>query len=82
MDKLQPLHIEVRGSHGITFEEGFRTGDMTEGGVLISTVWWADVERLHGGCINRKEAVEIRDFLNRCIEKWGREDENDKTIQS
>jgi len=75
---IQPLYIEVRGSNGITFEEGAMTGDMVNGGVSIGTVWYAEDRRLFGGCINRKEATQIRDFLNKCIEKWEKEDKNAK----
>jgi hypothetical protein len=67
---VKPLSIEVRGSEGIDFKEGWSTGDMTESGVEISTVYYADARRKFGGCINREEATQIRDFLNECIAKW------------
>ena len=75
MDNIEitPLHLEVRGSKGISFTEGFSTGDMSESGVEIETVWWADDNRLYGGCIDRSEAVQLRDFLNACIDKWAKE---------
>lgn len=64
------LHLDVRGSEGIDFEEGWQTGNMTESGIEIRTVYYADDKRTYGGCINRQEAKQLRDFLNDCIEKW------------
>lgn len=75
MSKIKPLHIDVRGSHGIDFREGSKTGDMEEYGVSIDTVYHSG-RGIFGGCINRKEATQIRDFLNECIAKW--ESENDE----
>lgn len=71
MDKLE-IEFNVRGSRPILFKEGSMTGDMTEYGIGIDTVWWNDKERF-GGCIDRKEATQLRDFLNKCIEKWDNE---------
>jgi hypothetical protein len=68
--KRLSLKLEVRGSEGIAFQEGWRTGDMTEGGVEISTVYYADSKSLYGGCINREEAIQLRDFLNECVALW------------
>lgn len=67
---VKPLSISVRGSEGIDFREGWATGDMTEGGVEISTVYCAKTKQRFGGCIDRGQAIEIRDFLNNCISKW------------
>ena len=67
---VNDLSIAVRGSEGIDFREGWKTGDMTESGVGISTVYYADSREKFGGCINRDEATQIRDFLNECIAKW------------
>jgi len=69
---IEPLKIKVRGSEGITFMEGVKTGDMTEYGVGIDTVWHSN-KKAYGGCIDRDEATQIRDFLNQCIEKWDAE---------
>jgi hypothetical protein len=65
--------VDVRGAHEITFEEGWRTGGMTEWGVSIKTVYWADNKRIYGGCIDREEAKQLRDFLNECLAKWEEE---------
>lgn len=70
---VKPLSIDVRGSEGIDFKEGWSTGDMTESGVEISTVYYAEPKRKFGGCIDRKQAIEIRDFFNNCISKWENE---------
>ena len=72
---VEALHIDVRGSEGITFKEGWRTGNMTDPGVEIDTVWYADKQRAFGGCIDRAEATQIRDWLNACIAKWDKEKE-------
>jgi len=65
------IRMEVRGSEYIEFEEGSRTGDMTENGISINTQMHEG--KLYGGCINREETKELRDFLNRCIDIWGNE---------
>ena len=62
------IKLEVRGALSIQFEEGWRTGDMTEGGLGIDTEKEQGV--YIGGCINREEATQLRDFLNKCILKW------------
>lgn len=62
--------VEVRGAHEIKFQEGAKTGDMRKPGVLIETVYWADNKRVYGGCIDRNEAKQLRDFLNGCIDLW------------
>lgn len=72
-EKGLELSIAVRGSEGIDFREGWSTGDMTEAGVEICTVYHADKREKYGGCINRDETKQIRDFLNTCIEKWENE---------
>jgi hypothetical protein len=73
MSDTEKLSIEfdVRGSEPIKFSEGWMTGDMEESGVEICTVWYQDGKR-YGGCINREEAEQLRDFLNKCIDVWGR----------
>ena len=73
-EEEQRLNIEfdVRGSRPIKFEEGWQTGDMTEPGLAIDTVWHEDGIR-YGGCINQKEAIQLRNFLNECIKLWGKE---------
>jgi len=69
------LRLEVRGSRDIKFQpameikEGWSTGNMSEGGLAIDTVWYAG-SGLAGGCIDRAQTVQLRDFLNRCIELW------------
>lgn len=72
---VEPLHISVRGSNGITFVEGSRTGNMVEFGVQIKTVWYDGDRTAYGGCIDRSEAKQIRDWLNLCIAKWDSENE-------
>lgn len=64
------LHLNVKGSEGITFMDGGMTGGMTEEGVTIKTVWYAEDNRSYGGCITREDAVSLRDFLSDCISKW------------
>jgi len=66
---IESLHIDVRGSKGIDFTEGWRTGGMKKSGVEISTVYVQGMGVV-GGCIDRNEAKQIRDFLNKCIVKW------------
>lgn len=66
------IEFDVRGSCPIKFAEGWATGDMRESGIGIDTVWYQDGRR-YGGCINREEAIQLRDFLNQCIEKWEKE---------
>jgi hypothetical protein len=68
--KRLSLKLEVRGSEGIEFQEGWQTGDMTESGVEINTVYYADSKKLYGGCISREEAMQLRDFLNECVALW------------
>ncbi len=63
------IEFDVRGSKPIKFEEGWLTGGMTETGICIATVWYQD-GRSYGGCIDREEAKQLRDFLNACIDKW------------
>jgi hypothetical protein len=70
---IDPLHLEVRGSEGITFSEGWMTGDMTKGGIEIDTVWYAESRASFGGCIDRNEARALHEFLTQCIEKWDAE---------
>ena len=65
--------VVIKGAHEITFEEGWRTGGMTEGGISVKTVYWADDKRVFGGCIDREEARQLRDFLNECLDKWEEE---------
>jgi len=67
---VEPLHLDVRGSEGIYFEEGSMTGNMEKPGLSIDTVWYADERKAFGGCIDREETRQLRDFLNKCIEKW------------
>ncbi len=77
MDKeIKPLHIDVRGSNGINFSEGLMTGNMTEYGISIGTVWWSDNKKIYGGCIDREEAKQIRDWFNLCLKKWENEGDN------
>jgi len=71
--RVDPLYVSVRGSEGITFKEGWSTGNMTAPGVQIDTVWYAEQSRAFGGCIDRAEATQIRDWLNSCIAKWDQE---------
>lgn len=72
MSKLS-IEFDVRGSRPILFTEGLKTGNMTEYGIGIDTVWYAGGQR-YGGCIDRNEATELRDFLNKCIDLWSNED--------
>ena len=62
------IRMKVRGSKDIEFIEGSMTGDMEESGISINTQ--EHKGKLYGGCIDRKEVEELRDFLNRCIEGW------------
>ena len=71
-EKLK-LEMTVRGSNGIDLEEGWKTGDMTQGGLGINTVWWTDKKTRIGGCIDREQVRELRDYLNKCIGKWDSE---------
>jgi hypothetical protein len=71
-DTIAPIHLDVLGSKGIDFEEGGRTGDMNEPGVIIRTVYWADDDQIYGGCISRDDAMRLLDFLTACSNKWGR----------
>ncbi len=64
--------LDVRGSEGITMEEGWSTGDMTQKGLEISTVYYADA-RVLGGCIDRQQTKDLRDFLNRVLDKCEKE---------
>jgi hypothetical protein len=68
---MRKLKIAVRGSAPIEFGYGGRCGDMVEPGVIISTVWDFSTfpERVYGGCITLEEAMQIRDFLDSCINK-------------
>ena len=75
------LHLDVRGSEGITFIEGWSTGDMKESGIEIDTVWYADRRKAYGGCINRIEATQLRDFLNACISKWDAESNSGEIVE-
>jgi len=68
-DRLK-LELTVRGSKGIDFEEGYSTGDMTEGGLAINTCWWVEKQARIGGCLDRGQVRELRDYLNKCISKW------------
>ena len=68
MMKLE-IEFDVRGSSPIKFAEGWKTGNMMQGGIEINTVWFNDKER-YGGCIDRDEAMQLRDFLNECEKKW------------
>jgi len=70
------LHLDVRGSEGIDFEEGSKTGDMKEYGLSIDTAWYGESRRRYGGCIDRTETKQLRDYLNSVIEKWENEDDN------
>jgi len=72
MSKELEVEFDVRGSEPISFSEGWQTGDMTESGVEIKTVWHSN-KRSYGGCINREEATQLRDFLNECLSKWAKE---------
>lgn len=66
--KLIGIRMKVRGSVDIEFIEGSRTADMTQNGLSINT---QEINgRLYGGCINREETKELRDFLNECIKLW------------
>lgn len=65
--------LDVRGSEGITMEEGCRTGDMTQSGLGICTVYYAG-NGVFGGCIDRKQTRDMRDFLNEVIAKWDAEE--------
>jgi len=67
---VDPLHLDVRGSEGIDLKEGSMTGNMEEFGISINTVWYADQRKAFGGCIDREETRQLRDFLNKCIKKW------------
>jgi len=68
-DRLK-LELTVRGSNGIDFEEGWKTGNMKQGGLGINTVWWTDKKIRIGGCIDRDQTRQLRDYLNSCIDKW------------
>ena len=76
-EKLE-LSLDVRGSNGIDFEEGWQTGNMEEGGVQINTVWYADDRARFGVCIDRDQARQLHRFLGRCIQKW----ENESTEET
>jgi hypothetical protein len=75
-DEKLKLKMEVRGSNGIDFEEGWKTGDMKQGGLNINTVWWTDKNTRIGGCIDRGQVRELRDYLNKCIDKWDNENKD------
>ena len=68
------LSLEVRGSNGIDFKEGWQTGDMACGGIGIDTVWYADDRVKAGGCIDRDQARQLHRFLSSCIKKWDAEE--------
>ena len=80
--EIDDLHLDVRGSQGIDFSEGWRTGDMTASGVQVSTVWYSDDRRIFGGCIDRAQALQLREFLSACIAKWDAEGETLTTKSS
>lgn len=68
------MHLAVRGSKGINFQEGCKTGNMTQPGLLIETVYYAENNALYGGCIDRAETKQLYEFLGRCIAKWDSEE--------
>ena len=75
MSEVKDLSLTVRGSEGIDFIEGSRTGDMTQSGISVNTVWYGDargkgINRKLGGCIDRAQALQLRDFINECEAKW------------
>lgn len=76
MDKLS-LSLDVRGSNGIKFEEGWRTGNMKVPGLEISTVWDIHRKQVYGGCIDRDETKQLHEYLGKVIAKW--DSENEKT---
>jgi len=55
---------------------GSKTGDMKEYGLSIDTAWYGESRRRYGGCIDRTETKQLRDYLNSVIEKWENEDDN------
>jgi hypothetical protein len=76
--KVEDLSLTIRGSEGIDFREGSRTGDMTQSGISVDTVWYGnakgkDINRKFGGCIDREQALQLRDFINECESKWNSE---------
>jgi len=73
-DENLELSLEVRGSEGIDFREGYQTGGMQCGGVEICTVWYAEDRARFGGCIDRDQARQLHRFLGHCIAKWDKED--------
>jgi len=72
MNKLE-FDLEIKGSTNILFQEGWRTGGMKKPGISIDHIEIKGVGRRIGGCCDRAQAIELRDFLNKCIEKWDKE---------
>ena len=75
MSENLELKLEVRGSHGILFKDGGMTGNMKEHGLSIDTVYHSGMG-IFGGCIDRIETRELRDFLNKVIELWDNQEDD------